>query len=318
MRVVGLSLVAIFIVNILLDAFVSAKLKNSKGPLYISWNEIMSQSINADLIVIGNSRASWQYNTWILDSLLGISSYVLGFDGRGITHAITKYDIYNHFQNRRPKYLVVNIDYTSTLVNLHGSYREQLFPYMANSFFRKKILAVEPFNFAEIYIPVYRYTTYKGLWSLIQIESRLEDNIYHKGFTPYIQDWNGTEYEKLSTYHFSPYDQARDELDLFIAARREESVNVVLCYAPIYIGLTHKVDNLNYVYDCFNEIAHKHGVPILDYTFSDISRDMANFANATHLNKQGSELFTKELCNDLDSLFSDSSLPASIAPTNPF
>ncbi len=294
-------MVILFIINGILDIYVSNVLQHSRAPLYVTWNDITKQSIDADLIVMGNSRAAWQFSPKIMDSLLNTNSYVLGFPASGLNRQIIKYNIYNQYQKEQPKNIIINIDYYNTLSWTQGVYREQFFPFMTDRFCRKQIRKVEPFNIIELSVPIYRYTTYKGLWSLLREESPLTDGTY-KGFLPNDKVWDGKEYEKLTTFHFSSNEETIQMFDDFLKTRTSENINIIFCYAPIYIGLTNKVDNLEKVYTTFQLFADKYNIPILDYTYSNISKDTAYFENASHLNKTGAELFTMQLCHDLDSL----------------
>jgi hypothetical protein len=49
-------------------------------------------------------------------------------------------------------------------------------------------------------------------------------------------------------------------------------------------------------------IAREQGVPFLDYSDHPISHDRANFYNASHLNRMGSEGFSRVLAHDLGRL----------------
>lgn len=69
--------------------------------------------------------------------------------------------------------------------------------------------------------------------------------------------------------------------------------------SPMYYGAKEKCTQLELMYTTYKRLSQKYNIPLLDYTFSEISKDTTNFYNATHLNKKGSELFSKELANDL-------------------
>lgn len=300
LKIVLLTLILIFIINVFLDFYVSYRLQHCKSSLYVTWNEISDSDVNADMIIMGSSRAEWQFNPLIIDSILQVNSYILGFSGSSINRQVFKYNIYNHYQ-KKPKWLIINIDYVKTLVWTNGVYREQLFPYFTIPYMREQILKVESFSIIEKYIPIYRYTTYKGIWTLLSEEAKVVD-IPIKGYTPYDKSWDPTEYNKVKTFHFETDKRTVKMFDEFLSERKNEGVQVIFCYAPIYIGLTEKVDNLQEVYDTFHFYADKYNIPILDYTFSELSKDTCNFFNATHLNKKGAELFSLQLATDLDSL----------------
>ena len=88
----------------------------------------------------------------------------------------------------------------------------------------------------------------------------------------------------------------------FLGQLKKQNISAVFVCAPIYIGLTNKIDNLPEFYETFRFYSNKYQIPILDYTYYYLSHDTTYFYNATHLNKTGAELFTTKLCHDLDSL----------------
>ena len=62
---------------------------------YAVWNDIMHSDIDADVLIMGNSRAWCQYSPLILDSILGTNAYNLGLDGSCFDRQIARYDIYH-------------------------------------------------------------------------------------------------------------------------------------------------------------------------------------------------------------------------------
>ena len=69
LKIVLLTLILIFIINLFLDFYVSYRLQHCKSSLYVTWNEISDSDVNADMIIMGNSRAEWQFNPLIIDSI---------------------------------------------------------------------------------------------------------------------------------------------------------------------------------------------------------------------------------------------------------
>ena len=116
----------------------------------------MHTDIDADVLIMGNSRAWCQYSPLILDSILGTNAYNLGLDGSCFDRQIARYDIYRHYQATKPKCIIQNVEYF-TLGKTIGYEREQFMPYMMYPYFRQRICEVEPFKKLELYVPMYRY-----------------------------------------------------------------------------------------------------------------------------------------------------------------
>ena len=274
-------------------------LTHSKARKYVVWNDIIYGSVNADLLVLGSSRAWVQYDTHILDSMLSINSYNLGIDGSCFNRQMLRYNTYSHYQNHTPNLVLINVDYVSTLGWTIGYEHEQFFPYFQNRYTRNEMRKIEPFSVGELYLPMFRY--YKqGVYSVF-LESSNDTTIY-KGYEGQDDKWDGTKCSEIESFHFGKNEKTEQAFDVFLGQLKEQGVKVVFVYAPIYIGLTYKVDNLSECYATFQSYSDKYQIPVLDYTYYYLSYDTTYFYNATHLNKKGSELFTAKLCHDLDSL----------------
>jgi hypothetical protein len=77
---VTLFLFAAFICATLLDVFLSSRLLKNKNRIFASLNQIYTDSTDYDLVINGSSRAWVQYDPIIIDSILAINSYNLGFN----------------------------------------------------------------------------------------------------------------------------------------------------------------------------------------------------------------------------------------------
>ena len=101
----------LFVLNVVLDIGFSKSLGRSQNVIYLSWHAIIHDTIDADLLVMGSSRAWVQYNPHIMDSMLSINSYNLGLNGSHVKRQIVKYEVYRHYQRKKPSCLLVNFDF---------------------------------------------------------------------------------------------------------------------------------------------------------------------------------------------------------------
>ncbi len=300
LKIVGIVAALLYGLNLGIDYAISFKLQHSADRRYLGWSKIINEQLDADLVVMGSSRAWVQYSPAILDSILQINTYNMGIDGSGLNRQIIRYEVYDHYQARKPKYIVLNIDYFSANEWSYGYEREQFFPYMWNPYMRKEIQKVEPMSWGERYIPVYRYVTYKGLYNVLY-EIPWDIKTY-KGYMGQDRAWEAKAYEELTAFHFKADERVMAMFEQFLEERKNEGVKVVFCYAPMYIGFTNKVENLEEFFVCYKDYAEKYDIPILDYTYHELSMDTAYFYNASHLNRRGAEIFSTQLAHDLDSI----------------
>ena len=289
----------LLVISLPVDYAFSNYLAQSKSRKYVGWNDIISGSVNADLLVIGSSRAWVQYDTRIMDSVLHVNSYNLGIDGSALNRQMLKYRVYDHFQEKKAKVVLINMDYASAIGNRIGYEREQFFPYLWNRFNRQEMRKVEPFSFGELYLPMYRYFISGAYSSYMEVSA--DTNLY-KGYEGQNMKWNGKKFSEMKCFHFERMENIESEFGLFLKQLKEQGIEVVFVCAPIYSGLTAIVDNLPEFYETIQAYSEKYQIPVLDYTYDSLSYDTLYFYNATHLNKTGAKLFTTKLCQDLDSL----------------
>lgn len=281
--------------NVCLDLFLSHRLQHCQTRKFVGWSDIIQTQLNADLLIIGNSRAWVQYDPAIIDSILGVNSYNLGIDGSPLNRQIVKYNVYRYYQTK-PESIIVNIDCFS-LTWRDGYEREQFFPYLWTAHFRDEIMKIESFSWLEEYAPVYRYTTYDGIYNILK-ESYTNDELY-KGYKGWNKEWDGRAFNEIDSITFEVDGRTLRMFVEFLKECRAEGIKVIFCYAPIYSGVRDKISNAQEMYDTYQGFADEYLIPILNYTSGEMCSDTTFFYNAMHLNKYGAEQFSHRLALDL-------------------
>ena len=301
-QVILFFLVILCCINICLDLYVTHSLQQCQSRKFVGWSDITQKQLDADLLIMGNSRAWSMYSPAILDSILHVSTYNLGMDGSPLNRQIMKYDIYRHFQQRKPRYVIMNIDYM-TMGWRFGYEREQFFPYLANPFVRRLVLKHEHFVMRELYLPMYRYYS-QGLLSLMDKDdtARFSPKNWYKGYWGYSLGWDGEEIKKVEKIEFKTNASIVEDFDAFLSELQKDGVKVIFVSSPICAMATKKLVNPSEFYEFRDRFSEKYNIPVLDYIDDAICNDTTYFSNATHLNRAGAELFTTKLCQDLDSL----------------
>ena len=281
------------------DYFFSARAQKSNLFHIENWYDLMRGRIDADIVIMGNSRAFVQVDPIILDSILGENTYNLAFDGSSINRQIKKYDIFRVY-NRKPKLIIQNIDHI-TLNYVIGYEREQFFPYFWNKQIRKEFYTSEPFSLWEKYMPIYRYYRNLNTHDLKGLLTSTSRKLT-KGYQSKDNQWDGTEFRKINTVYYRENDKALKMFDDYLSKVKDEGIKVVFVHTPIYIGVTRKLDHPEKMHDVYKKYADKYNIPILDYRYMDICYDTTYFYNAMHLNGTGAAIFSDSLANDIEQL----------------
>lgn len=287
-----------------LDWLITNNLRQSDARMFHTYNAIYNGNLQCDALVMGSSRGQVQYSTSIIDSITGLNSYNISVDGRCIDAEVTIYNFYRR-HCPKPKLIIQNIDW-GTLQMSNGYEREQYLPNLrSDKLLYREIKDREDFTWADHYLPLWRYSGYhetikEGLG--LPAKMARPKNI-DKGFIATDKEWDGSAFQNIDTIDFTCNPDAVNIFDHYLAQCQKEGIHVVMVYAPFYIGATRKMgpaaDTMFALYQSF---ADRYGCDILNYIYDSISYDTLNFYNASHMNRQGAELFSTKLAHDLKEL----------------
>ncbi len=287
--------IVLYIVLFVIDYGYSAMIRASNWRPVEAWEDVVEGNIHADVVAFGSSRGWVQIDPHIIDSVLCVNSYNLGIDGSEINRQVQKYEVFRK-RNSKPKLIIQNIDVWSLGYTI-GYEREQFFPFFWDKDMRITFFQTEPFSWGEKHIPFFRY---HGMNPLLFIHRN--PRTLYKGYQGQVGVWNGEAFEQQKSISFHVDDTTIQVFNTFLAQAVEDSVRVVFVYAPLFSGATEKISNRELMYETYQNLADKFGIPVLDYTDMWICRDTAYFYNAMHLNKTGAEIYTDSLANDIKRL----------------
>ena len=287
-----------------LDAFMTNRLFRSNARMFSTYNAIFSDTLQSDAVIMGSSRGQVQYIPAILDSILGLNCYNLSVDGRCIDAEIVMYNLYRKHAPK-PKLIIQNIDF-GTLQRSNGYEREQYAPYLNKDDLFKQIKESEGFTWADRWLPLVRYAGYyEVIKEGLGLKNKLAAPVMYKGWCGHDDEWDGSTFDAITAVPFVVNPVAAEMFDDYLAECKAEGIQVVLVYAPIYIGVTEKMDSVQFMFDTYQSFADKYDFPVLNYTYDSLSYDTSYFYNATHLNKKGAEIFTSKLAMGLKELFAE-------------
>ena len=298
----------VFITAIVFDYMISTGLQKTERNNFIIFNKIMNDSLNADVVILGNSRAQGSYHPLVLDTILKIDSWNLGVKGQPFGVSYLRWQVYKR-NNNNPKLLIIDVGYNELEMVNNGFDREQYYPYMKDTLV-KPYLDLYGFSWAEQNVPMYRYRgDYKiigiGLLELLHLRHDTKGKgDYIKGFSPSRGEWDGIKLEdELSKGKVPAYcnSKAAALLADLLEEANKDGTSVVFVYAPLYKRLKDNLDE-NASIKIYQQLSEKYEVPILDFTDMSICTDTNYFYDANHLNYDGALRFSVEFAHCIDSL----------------
>lgn len=280
-------------------------LRSSDYVDYAEWNDIYNGDVNADLLIMGSSRAWRQVDPSILDEELGLNSYNLGIDGYHIPMQIGKFKVYETY-NKTPNKMIYIVDHFSFDQREDLFNKNQFLPYVKDSLLQSYMKRYSGFGWEHYNIPFYQYSGSK--------------EVSFAGLAEYfnLKDFNGTKYKGYQSQDIlweTGFDlelknnpkgkrakylpQVIREFDQFVSSIKNEGIDMTLVYAPEYFEFQKYTTNRDSIVNLYEFIANKHQIPFIDYSDHELCDSKDYFYNPTHLNRDGAEKFTSDLANRL-------------------
>lgn len=295
---IGITLFILVVVAFAIDRLITNNLHHSNARIFKSWNDLFYGNLQCDAVIMGSSRGMVQYCPSILDSVLDLNFYNISVDGRSIDAEVVKYNTYCLY-NKKPKLILQNVDW-GTLTFSNGYETEQFLPYLFCDSLYKMTKQSENFTWGDRYIPLVRYAGYfQVIKEGLKLPNKLDKPQLYKGYCGRDKQWDGSQFDQVEEVEFCHDTAAVCIFEDYLQQCRQDGIQVVFVFAPIYIGVTEKMDNPQQMFDFYESLATKYNCQVLNYTYNYLSYDTVYFYNAMHLNKTGAELFSKQLGNDL-------------------
>lgn len=272
---------------IALDFVASGAARLSGRNYIVRINDVMQGGIDADILIMGNSRAGTHVSPSVMDSLLHVPAWNLGVDGANFRQQYARYKLYRQF-NHIPRLILLNVD-QSTFAPPNTYEREKYFPFFWNSSFRHSVFPIETFSKAERFIPLYRYlrVSYRVLFQATNKRAR-------QGFASVDLEWDDKNRERYKGTAFIPDSSTVKLLDGFLEEAFSEGIRVALFFSPICPDYLRDILHYDQMIPFYEDFAQNHGVPFLDFS-SMFEGDKEWFFDGLHLNDKGSRAFTDSL-----------------------
>lgn len=286
----------------LIDWFISRTFQHSTQRMYIEWNELLSDTISYDAIVLGSSETWVGVNPHILSDSLSYKVRNLSMNGCNFDRIKDKYTLYTSLY-AEPKLLLINIGFN--FLSVSASYeKQQYFPYLFHSQLRPILIDNSYLNWPEKYLPMYRYFGYsKEIRQGLHVQTIKEDDHLIAGYCGKELTYNDAKYSQKKTFTFTITQSEIANFKHFIELQQSRGTQILFFYTPMYANMYDNIINIEEMYNTYQAIADSYSIPILNYLDVDLSQDKSNFYNNAHLNKKGSYLFSYQLAHDLKKYF---------------
>lgn len=291
---------------------VDAGLRKSRNVYFANWNDLYNSKINADLLIMGSSRAEFQISPKIIDSVLVLNSYNLGLSAWHFDMQYARFRMYLQ-HNKKPKYIIQNVDVYGFSKRQDVADSPQFLPYIQDTILQNVTHNHKgEFDIYQQNIPLFKYKNesklaIEGFLGFIGFSDLYDTTTKYKGYRGNNYAWNKDfetfkkRYPKGVNYRFDK--EVIRQFNEYLAFCQRENIKVILVYAPEYFEVQTYYKNKSKLINLCQESVRKYGCQFLDYSKNSLCYNRDNFYNSQHLNKRGAELFSLDLGNKVKTLF---------------
>jgi hypothetical protein len=288
-----------------LDVFISKNLAKSNSGDNIYWKPIFKGTVDADIVIYGSSRATEIIDPKILSDSLKQSAYNMGIYAHNFWLQYLRHRLILKY-NKKPQLIIHSLDFLTFQKRADLFDPGQFLPYMLfDTLVKKYTISYRGYNVFDYDVPLVRY--YGQLNYIHQAFSIFTAKTPdvpdpNKGYFPNTQqsftvftDW----LTKRKQYEIEFDKPSLQLFDKYLAECQKDNIRVVFVYAPEYIDGQRYIGNRKQLFDIIHQFSKKYNIPLYDYSNDTMSYKKAYFYNSEHLNKMGSQLFTKKFAGDL-------------------
>jgi len=281
------------------DYMIQEGIKTSNYREVTKWNEVITGGIDAEILIVGSSRALVHFDCEYIEKVTGKTCYNLGFDGT--TYPLQKLMLELYLsRNQKPQELIWSLDFHSFSFSSDFYGFEQLIPYFDNLYI-KGILALHKTPYYQFFIPLFRYS-YNPKMKVIGLYSFLgnyeREPVIIKGYRHQDKVWDNTfntfvsknpQGEKVS------FDKGLFQDFEHYAAKLNSTLKISWIITPYYVDAQKIFTNSNEIIELYSNSAKSLKIPFVDKTKDSIIFSKAYFYNGIHLNVKGVQNFSNSL-----------------------
>ena len=254
-------------------------------------NNYICDSVKADILIFGSSRALHHYNPTIIFDSLNLSCYNCGQEGNGIILNEAFYQLI--LQRYRPKVLIYDIipGYDLHAKEDNHKYLKWLKAYYDRTGIPEVFESVDKTEKYKMWSQMYRYNS-----NCVKL---LSDYVHpfksvSNGFSPIEGELDAMKMKKVP---FKPIIPATDSLKIsYIKKMIEESTGTNIIF--VMSTWWNYIDTLRF--QPIRDICNEKNIPFIDFSNSPkYVHNNAYFKDGDHLNARGADEFTKDLIQEL-------------------
>ncbi len=249
-------------------------------------------STEADVIILGSSRAHEHYIPSIIGDSLNLTCFNTGMDGN---YMLNSYAVYKSLVERyTPRVVIMDISLNELFIDA-GGYDElsSLLPYYKNKPEIKDVLLLKSkFEKLKLMSEVYPFNS--TLLAIAEGIIRDEDITELKGYLPLYGSLKDTSIKYTNERYFEVDTNKLKVLDAIASSCKSNNIRLVFVQSPRYARVNQETSVA-----ILNELAKKHNAEFWNYINDTMLLKPEYFKDEAHMNNLGAHMFTKAISNRL-------------------
>ncbi|MGE0267488.1 MAG: hypothetical protein AB7S78_03380 [Candidatus Omnitrophota bacterium] len=273
------------------------------------WNKVVHGTINADLVISGDSRALTAYDCRVISAVTQLSCFNLSVNGNLIDIQLARLRLLLKY-NKHPKVLIQVLG-RSTLELSTPSNPLQFVPFLNEIELYSALRQTENkdiFVKAKL-LPLYGFSYFRIRRSLNIVDDLFAPNPSDtriNGYLPVYSFWN-LDIQQFKNMHKDGITGALsteglENLKMLIRTCRENNIKLILVTAPMYVEGRELFTNKDEILSAYEEIARENNLPYLNYFSHPMTNNQNNFYDFQHTNILGAKVISEKLADDINSI----------------
>ena len=266
-------------------------------------HEIIEGKTDYDVVFVGSSRTFYHINPKVVDSVLHMNTYNAGMDGANLLEVDMIIKSYLQ-QHKAPRLVVLEIPATAFAIALKPIFN----PNMYYSYLDNEVVfeTLEPYQRVYVlkYLPFLQITQADDALKQAALYGHLNKKSInpaktYKGFKPNGNDTLPIPYKRIKTI-YQIEDKGISMLQEIIQMCKQHNTKLVFTYAPHY-KLADEEMNPRF-FPTIEQVRQAQQIPFLNYRYHPISQQHTLFEDVRHLNKNGADVYSALIANDIKPL----------------
>ena len=305
-KYVLLILVLIYFFLTVFQFFSDKGYKKSSNTVFQDWSNILEGNVNADLLIVGSSRAYFGYDPIVFEDKLHCKSFNLGYSAAGYDLQIEKLKMYLK-RNKKPKYIIQNVDLAFFNEDKLIPNENELIPFLNDSLVKNLLSKYNKnYNFINR-IPLLKYN--KRFNQLMDgLQSNFDNNHLSKqyftssGYHPVdlnfkIDQNNLTRLKKIKAKDLK-FENKIDELIKYYKDQFNSDTSIYFVWAPEHHERLKKEYQIEkeLIFDyLYQKLENEKSIVFINLCVDPISFNDDNFFDTFHFNRKGANKFSHKL-----------------------